>query len=249
MPDLTPIVYVVDDDALVRASLKEVICEAGWRPAVFASAEEFLSHPCDLCPGCLVLEVMLPGLDGLGLQRQFARDRADIPIIFITAHRDVPMTVRAMKGGAMEFLSKPFTDEVLLKAIRVALDRSREMQEVALETRMIQERYARLTEREREVMSSVVCGLLNKQVADQLGISEITVKAHRGHMMRKMHAGSLAELVTMAAKLEVPRDESWPSLPVPVSGPRDRGGGTSAVFPGWSGGAGSYGWAAGSTNR
>ncbi len=205
MPDMTPIVYVVDDDISVRESLEELICGAGWQPSVFASAEEFLARPCPLCPSCLVLEVMLPGLDGFGLQQRVAGDRADIQIIFITAHSDVPMTVRAMKAGATEFLSKPFSEEVLLEAIRLALDHSRAMQTTVSEMKALQERYAWLSNREREVMSLVVRGLLNKQIGDELGISVITVKAHRGRVMRKMRAASLAELVSIAAKLHIPR--------------------------------------------
>ncbi len=209
MPDMTPIVYVVDDDISVRESLEELICEAGWRPLVFASAEEFLARPCPLCPSCLVLELMLPGLDGFGLQQRVASDRADIPIIFVTTHSDVPMTVRAMKAGATEFLRKPFSEEVLLEAIRLALDRSRTMQTTVSEMRALQERYAWLSNREREVMSLVVCGMLNKQIGDELGISVITVKAHRGRVMRKMRAASLAELVCIATKLHIPRSGSF----------------------------------------
>jgi len=206
---MTPIVYVVDADISVRESLEDLIFAAGWRPLVFASAEEFLSHPCKVCPSCLVLEVLLPGLDGFGLQQRVASDRADIPIIFLTARSDVPATVRAMKAGATEFLSKPFNEDVLLEAIRLALDRSQAMQTTALELKALQERYASLSNREREVMSLVVSGLLNKQVGDRLGISVITVKAHRGRVMRKMRAASLAELVTIAAKLHIPRAGSF----------------------------------------
>jgi len=209
MQEPTPTVYVVDDDISVRDSLKTLICDAGWQPVVFSSAEEFLSHPWKLCPSCLVVEVMLPGINGLGLQEQVTTDRADIPIIFVTAHGDVSMTVRAMKAGATEFLSKPFSDEVLLEAIRFALDRSRAMQIAISEMKAFRERYAWLSEREREVMRLVVSGLMNKQVGDELGISVVTVKAHRGRVMRKMQAGSLAELVTIAAKLHIERLDAW----------------------------------------
>jgi len=210
MADPTPIVYVVDDDISVRECLEALICEAGWRPALFASAEEFLAQPCKPCPGCLVLEAMLPGLDGLELQRRLARDRSDIPVIFVTARRDVTLTVRAMKAGATEFLTKPFSNEVLLDAIRLALGCSRQAQTALLEMAAFRERYASLSVREREVMGLVVSGLLNKQVASELGISEITVKAHRGRVMHKMNASSLPELVTIAGKLQIRVDESCP---------------------------------------
>ena len=206
MPDATPIVYVVDDDNSVRESLKDVICKAGWQPLLFGSAEAFLSHPRQLCPSCLVLEVLLPGLTGLDLQQQVASDRADMPIIFISAHSDVLMTVRAMKAGAVEFLTKPLSEHALLEAVRLALDCSRAMQAAASEMTTLQQCYSYLSNRERQVMSLVVSGLRNKQVAHELRISEITVKAHRGRMMRKMQAASLAELVTIAAKLHVPQD-------------------------------------------
>lgn len=209
MRDMTPIVYVVDADVLIRESLQELICAAGWQPLAFSSAEEFLSHPCQSCPSCLVLEVMLPGVDGFGLQQRVAGERADIPIIFVTAHNDVPMIVRAMKAGATEFLRKPFIEEVLLAAIRLALDRSRAMQTTVSETKALQEHYTGLSNREREVMSLVVSGLSNKQVGDELGISIVTVKAHRGRVMRKMRAASLAELVTIAGRLQIPRAESF----------------------------------------
>jgi len=206
MPDPTPIVYVVDDDNSVRESLEDVICKAGWQPLLFGSAEAFLSHPRQLCPSCLVLEALLPGLTGLDLQQQVASDRSDMPIIFISAQIDVLMTVRAMKAGATEFLTKPLSEQVLLEAIRLGLDCSQSMQAVASEMKTLQQRYSCLSNREREVMSLVVSGLRNKQVAHELRISEITVKAHRGRMMRKMQAASLAELVAIAAKLHAPRD-------------------------------------------
>ncbi len=200
MPDVTPIVYVVDDDVSVRESLELLIKNAGWKPELFASAQDFLSRPRVAVPSCLVLDVTLPGLNGLELQQQLA-DRTDMPIIFITGYGDVPMTVRAMKAGAVEFLTKPFRDDVLLDAIRGAIERSRAALRRDSELRTLRNRYASLTPREREVMALVVSGLLNKQVAGELGISEITVKAHRGQVMRKMKADSLPDLVTMAAHL------------------------------------------------
>jgi FixJ family two-component response regulator len=200
MPDLTSIVLVVDDDVSVRESLELLIRTAGWQSETFASAQEFLSRPRPTVPCCLVLDVTLPGLSGLELQERLA-ERTDMPIIFITGHGDVPMTVRAMKAGAVEFLTKPFNDTVLLDAIRGAIERSRAVLREESEVQMLRSRYATLTPREREVMALVVSGLLNKQVAGELGISEITVKAHRGQMMRKMKAESLPALVTMAARL------------------------------------------------
>jgi FixJ family two-component response regulator len=193
-------VVVVDDDVSVRESLELLITTAGWRPQIFASAQDFLAHPHPAVPCCLVLDVTLPGLSGLDLQRQLA-ERTDMPIIFITGHGDVPMTVQAMKAGAVEFLTKPFSDVVLLDAIRDALERSRAVRRQQDEVHAIRRCYALLTPREREVMSLVIAGLLNKQIGGELGISEITVKAHRGQVMRKMKAESLAALVTMGSRL------------------------------------------------
>jgi FixJ family two-component response regulator len=202
MPDGTPMVFVVDDDVSVRESLELLIRTAGWRSETFASAQDFLSRPRVDVPSCLVLDVTLPGLNGLELQQRLA-DRTDMPIIFITGYGDVPMTVRAMKAGAVEFLTKPFQDDVLLDAIRGAIERSRAALRLDAELRDLRSAYASLTTREREVMALVVAGLLNKQVGGQLGISEITVKAHRGQVMRKMKAESLPDLVTMAARLGI----------------------------------------------
>ena len=201
MSHAKPIVFVVDDDVSVRESLELLIRFEGWLPETFASAEEFLSRPRVQAPSCLILDVGLPDLNGLDLQKRIAADRIDMPIIFITGHGDVPMTVQAMKAGAVEFLTKPFSDTVLLEAIRSAIEQSRAVLREESETQMLRSCYAALTPREREVMALVVCGLLNKQVAGELGISEITVKAHRGQMMRKMKADSLPALVTMAARL------------------------------------------------
>jgi FixJ family two-component response regulator len=200
MPDVRSIVFVVDDDVSVRESLELLIKSAGWQPETFGSAQEFLSQPRPAVPCCLVLDVTLPGLSGLELQKQLA-ERTDMPIIFITGHGDIPMSVQAMKAGAVEFLTKPFKDDLLLDAIRGAIDHSRAALRLDSEMRLIRNRYESLTPREREVMALVVSGLLNKQVGGELGISEITVKAHRGQVMRKMKADSLPDLVTMAARL------------------------------------------------
>jgi FixJ family two-component response regulator len=201
MSHATPIVFVVDDDVSVRESLELLISGAGWQPETFASAQEFLARPRVLAPSCLVLDVALPDLNGLDLQKRVAADRIDMPIIFITGYGDVPMTVQAMKAGAAEFLTKPFGDDVLLSAIKHAIERSHAALRHEAEIQELRDRHASLTRREREVMALVVSGLLNKRVGGELGISEITVKAHRGKVMRKMEAGSLADLVTMAAKL------------------------------------------------
>jgi len=194
-------VFVVDDDISVRESLELLIRSEGWQPETFASAQEFLAHPRKLAPSCLVLDVSLPGLNGLDLQKRVAVERIEMPIIFITGHGNVPMTVQAMKAGAVEFLTKPFSDDVLLSAIRNAIERSLTALGHEAEMRGLRDRYASLTRREREVMALVASGLLNKQVGGELGISEITVKAHRGQAMQKMKADSLADLVKMAARL------------------------------------------------
>lgn len=195
-----PVVFIVDDDVSVRESLELLVRTAGWQPEVFASAQEFLARPRSAVPCCLLLDVSLPGLGGLDLQEQLA-GRTEMPIIFITGHGDIPMTVRAMKAGAIEFLTKPVRDDVLVAAIDDALERSRSALNLQSEIAALRSCYASLTPREREVMVLVVSGLLNKQVGGELGISEVTVKAHRGQMMRKMKASSLPELVTMAARL------------------------------------------------
>jgi FixJ family two-component response regulator len=200
MPEAASIVFVVDDDVSVRESVELLIRSAGWQPETFASAQEFLSRPGSTVPSCLVLDVTLPGLNGLELQQRLA-ERTDMPIIFITGYGDIPMSVRAMKAGAIEFLTKPLNDGVLLNAIRDALERSRTALRQASEMQSLRTCYASLTAREREVMALVVSGLLNKQVGGELGISEVTVKAHRGQVMRKMKADSLPDLVTMAARL------------------------------------------------
>ena len=201
MISATPIVFVVDDDPSVREALESLIVQAGWRPQVFESAQAFLNFPRASVPSCLVLDVSLPGLNGLELQSLIAGDRIDMPIIFITGHADVPMTVKAMKAGAVEFLTKPVAEDVLINAIGSAIVRSRVTLDQEGESQALRSLYAKLTPRERDVMTLVVRGFLNKQVGGELGMAEITVKAHRGQVMRKMKAASFADLVNMGARL------------------------------------------------
>jgi FixJ family two-component response regulator len=205
MSQASPIVFVVDDDISVRESLELLIEHEGWCVETFASAHEFLMRPRAFVPTCLVLDMSLPGLNGLELQKRVVVERPDMPIIFITGQADIPMTVRAMKAGAVEFLTKPFGDECLLAAIRSAIERSTALSARDAELRALTSRYALLTFREREVFALVASGLLNKQIGGELGISEITVKAHRGKVMQKMNADSLAQLVNLAQRLRVTR--------------------------------------------
>lgn len=214
----TPIVFVVDDDISVRESLESLIRFAGWQPQIFASAREFLPRQRVSVPSCLVLDVMLPDLNGLDLQKRLATDQIAMPIIFISGHGDVPMAVRAMKAGAVEFLNKPYSDEMLLSAIRQAIECSDAALLREAEMRSIRDRYASLSPRERQVMALVVRGLVNRQVGSELFITEITVKVHRGNVMRKMEADSLADLVNMAATLGLASTRKADTSPKP--GPR-----------------------------
>ena len=198
-----PVVYVVDRDVAVREALRALIQEAGWTVETFACAQEFLAHPRVSAPSCLVLDVTLPDTCGLDVQKRAAIDRSDMPIIFTTSDADVPMTVQAMKAGAFEFFMKPLSDEMLLRTVECGIEFSRTTRREEAETKALRDRHATLTQREREVMAWVVAGRLNKQVASELGISEITVKAHRGNVMRKMHADSFATLVGIAIKLRL----------------------------------------------
>jgi FixJ family two-component response regulator len=205
MSSAVPVVFIVDDDVSVRESLELLIHSENWKPETFASAQEFLNHPRKAAPSCLLLDLSLPGLNGLELQKQLAAEQADMPIIFITGYGDIPKSVQAMKAGALEFLTKPVDSDALIIAIRNALERSRVALAQGAETQELMARYASLTSRERQVMALVVSGLLNKRVGGELGISEITVKAHRGRVMQKMKADSLATLVKLAAKLHTTR--------------------------------------------
>jgi FixJ family two-component response regulator len=201
MLSVTPVVFIVDDDISVRESLELLVADAGWRAEAFATAQDFLALPRRAGPSCLVLDFSLPDLNGLELQKRVAAERAEMPIIFITGRGDVTTSVQAMKAGAIEFLTKPFSPEVLLEAIGGALERSRAALQTQADLQVLRERHHSLSRREQEVMALVVKGQLNKQVGGALGISEITVKAHRGRVMRKMRAGSLPELVNIAARL------------------------------------------------
>jgi FixJ family two-component response regulator len=202
-PEAAPIVSVVDEDIFVRQALELLLLQEGWQPETFASAGEFLARPRPLVPNCLILEVSLPGLSGLELQKRLANDRPGTPVIFITGYGDVPIAVQAMKAGAVEFLTKPFTHRVVVGAVRHGIERSRAVLQRERDSQELRATYASLSAREREVMALVVSGMLNKQAGGQLGISEVTVKAHRGRVMQKMKADSLADLVKIASRIEL----------------------------------------------
>jgi FixJ family two-component response regulator len=208
MPDVPAVVFVIDDDPSMRGALEDLVGSVGLQVRVFASPQDFLQSKLPEAPGCLVLDVRLPGMSGLAFQQELARLGVALPVIFITGHGDIPMSVRAMKAGAVEFLTKPFHDQELLDAIHIAIERDRERRREAVLVAEVQERYATLTERERQIMTLVVVGRANKQIAAELNLSEMTVKVHRGQVMRKMHAGSLPELVRMADRLGVPTTTS-----------------------------------------
>ena len=203
MPDVPAVVFVIDDDPSMRGALEDLVGSVGLQVRPFASPQDFLQSKLPDAPGCLVLDVRLPGMSGLTFQKELARLGVALPVIFITGHGDIAMSVRAMKGGAVEFLTKPFHDQELLDAIHTAIERDRERRREAVLVAELRERYATLTERERQIMTLVVVGRANKQVAAELNLSEMTVKVHRGQVMRKMHAGSLPELVRMADRLGV----------------------------------------------
>ena len=208
MPDVPAVVFVIDDDPSMRAALEDLVGSVGLQVRAFASPQDFLHSKRPDTPGCLVLDVRLPGMSGLTFQKELARLGVSLPVIFITGHGDIPMSVRAMKAGAIEFLTKPFHDQDLLDAIHAAIERDRERCREAVLVAELQERYATLTERERQIMTLVVVGRANKQIAAELNLSEMTVKVHRGQVTRKMHAGSLPELVRMADRLGVPTTTS-----------------------------------------
>jgi len=208
MPDVPAVVFVIDDDPSMRGSLEDLVKSVGLQVRAFASPQDFLQTELPEVPGCLVLDVRLPGMTGLAFQKELARLGVALPVIFITGHGDIPMSVRAMKAGAVEFLTKPFNHLELLDAIHAAIERDRARRREAVLVAEVQERYATLTERERQIMTLVVVGRANKQIAAELSLSEMTVKVHRGQVMRKMHAGSLPELVRMADRLGVPTTTS-----------------------------------------